>query len=226
MRKRVRLTASIMLVLLLLCACAAPVKAEPQDLSAFLVKEGTALTCEMDKLAETKEYVALMAASGNLGEIIDKAAAGDYTAPQNAYVVKLTVEGLLRAISAVGGEAKIPANVLDILKYKMNAAVFANLINATYGSEMVAATSVLTWGKSYIQPEGWVDNTLLLLEYPGEFSSMVSFTQSGEGVISASSVLVKNGDKDMRTMLTEYLGGSDIPFEQYDAAKVKELLAK
>ncbi len=226
MHKRVRLMALIVLILLLLSACGSPAKGQPQDLSAFLVKEGIALTCEMGKLAQTKEYVALMSASGNLEEIIGKAAAGDYAAPQNAYVVKFTEEGLLRAIKAVAGETEIPANVLDILKYKINASTFANLINAGYGSDMVAATSVLTWGKSYVQPEGWAENTILLLEYPGEFSSMVSFMQSGEGVISAYSVLVKNGEKDTRTMLTEYLGGADIPFEQYDAAKLKALLSK
>ena len=226
MHKRVRLMALIVLILLLMSACGSPAKGQPQDLSAFLVKEGIALTCEMGKLAQTKEYVALMSASGNLEEIIGKAATGDYTTPQNAYVVKLTAEGLLRAIKAVAGETEIPANVLDILKYKINASTFANVINAGYGSEMLAATSLLTWGKSYVQPEGWAENAILLLEYPGEFSSMVSFTQSGEGVISASSVLVKNGEKDMRTMLTEYLGGADIPFEQYDAAKLKELLGK
>lgn len=226
MRKRLRLTAFIVFVLLLLSACAAQIKTQPQDLSAFLVKEGTALTCEMGKLAQTKDYVALMSAPGTLEEIIGKAAAGDYTAPQNAYVIKLTDDGLKRAISAFAGKADVSADVLDILKYKINAAMFANLINATYGSEMVAATSLLTWGKSYVQPEGWAENIVLLLEYPGEFSSIVSFMQSGEGVISASSVFVKNGEKDMRTLLTEYLGGIDIPFEQYDAAKLKELLGK
>ncbi len=216
----------MIVTLLLVSACATPAQGKPQDLTGFLVKEGIALTGEMDKLAETKEYVALMSSAGTLGEVIDKAAAGDYTAPENAYVVKLTDEGLKKAIGAAAGETAVPENVLEILKYKVNAAMFANLINAAYGSEMVAATSVLTWGKSYIQPEGWADNTILVLEYPGEFSSMVSFTQSGEGVISATSVFMKNGETDIATMLTDYLGGTGIAFEQYDKAKVQELLGK
>ena len=223
MRKRMRLTALIVLALLLLSACAAPAQGQPQDLNVFLLKEGIALTGEMDKLAETKEYTALMSASGNIGELIDKAAAGEYTAPENAYVVKLTDEGLKQAVGAAAGEAAVPENVLEILKYKVNAAMFANLVNATYGSEMVTATSLLTWGKSYIQPEGWADNTILLLEYPGEFSSMVSFTQSGEGVISAASVFMKNGEKDIAAMLEDVLGGTGIAYEQYDAAKLQVL---
>jgi hypothetical protein len=226
MHKRVRLTALMVLAVLLLTACAAPAKGQPQDLNRFLAKEAVALTGEMDKLAETKEYVALMAASGNIGELIDKAAAGNYTAPENAYVVKLTEEGLKQAIGAFAGEADVPESVLDILKYKINVAVFANLINATYGSEMVAATSLLTWGKSYIQPEGWADNTILVLEYPGEFSSMVSFTQSGEGVISATSVFLKNGETGIAAMLEDVLGGTGITYEQFDAAKVQALLGE
>ncbi|MEL7603175.1 MAG: hypothetical protein AAGU77_08460 [Bacillota bacterium] len=226
MYKRMRLAALMIVTLLLVSACATPAQGKPQDLTGFLVKEGIALTGEMDKLAETKEYVALMSASGNIGELIDKAAAGDYTAPENAYVVKLTDGGLKKAIGAFAGEADVPENVLEILKYKVNAAMFANLINAAYGSEMVAATSLLTWGKSYIQPEGWAENTILVLEYLGELSSMVSFTQSGEGVISATSVFMKNGETDIATMLTDYLGGTGIAYEQYDAAKVQELLGK
>lgn len=226
MRNRMRLTALLIVALLFVSACAAPAKGQPLELDAFLMKEAVALTGEMDKLAETKEYVAIMGASGNIGELIDKAAAGEYAAPENVYVVKLTDEGLMKAAGALTGEADISANVLDILKYKLNAGVFANLINATYGAEMVAATSVLTWGKSYIQPEGWTQNTILVLEYPGEFSSMVSFTQSGEGVISATSVFLKNGEKDVSVMLTEYLSGTGITYAQYDKAKVQVLLGE
>lgn len=223
MRKSVRLTAFIVWALFLLTACAAPAK-EPADLNGFLVKEGVALTREMDELAQTKEYVALMSPSESLGKIIEEAAAMDYGAPQNAYVVKLTDEDLLGAISAFAGEADVPDHVLEILKYKINASVFANLINATYGSEMVAATSVLTWGKSYIEPEGWSDNMMLLLEYPGGFSSMVSFVQSGDGVISASSVFVKNGEKDIAALLTDYLGDTGITYEQYEAGQLQDML--
>ncbi len=226
MYKRMRLTALMIVTLLLVSACAAPVQGKPQELNGFLMKEAVALTIEMDKLAETKEYVALMSSAGKLGEVIDKAAAGDYTAPDNAYVVKLTDEGLKRAIGMIAGETAVPENVLEILKYKVNAAMFANIINAAYGAEMVAATSVLTWGKSYIQPEGWAENTILVLEYPGEFSSMVSFTQSGEGVISAASVFLKNGETDIAALLEDILGGTGIAFEQFDAEKVQVLLGE
>lgn len=224
MHNRMRLTALLIVTLLLVSACTAPAQGKPQDLNAFFMKEAVALTVEMDKLAETKEYVALMGASGNIGELIDKAAAGDYTAPENVYVVKLTDEGLKQAIGAAAGETAVPENVLEILKYKVNAVMFANLINATDGAEMVAATSVLTWGKSYIQPEGWGENTILVLAYPGEFSSMVSFTQSGEGVISATSVFLKNGEKGIAAMLEDILGDTGIAYEQFDKAKVQALL--
>jgi hypothetical protein len=225
MYKRMRLTALMIVTLLLVSACATPAQGKPQELNVFLMKEAVGLTGEMDKLAETKEYVALMGHPETLGDH-RQAAAGEYAAPENAYVVKLTEEGLKQAIGAVAGEAAVPESVLDIFKYKINAAVFANIVNATYGSEMVAATSILTWGKSYIQPEGWAGNTILLLEYPGEFSSMVSFTQSGEGVISATSVFLKNGEKDIAAMLTDALSGTGVAYEQYDAAKVQALLGE
>ena len=67
---------------------------------------------------------------------------------------------------------------------------------------------------------------MLLLEYASEFSSIVSFVQSGDGVISGSSVFVKNGDKDILTSLGEYLGMADIEYDHYSNSQLQDLLAK
>lgn len=223
MRKRIRLTAFIVWGLFLLTACAAPAK-EPADLNGFLVKEGVTLTRTMDALAQSKQYVSLMATSESLRPIIAEVAAADYGTPENAYLIPLTDDALLQAINAIVGDAQIPSDVLHVLKYKINASVFANILNGSYGSETVTAMSILTWGKSYIQPAGWSENTLLILEYSGSFSSMVSFVQSGEGIISASSIFVKNGEKDIRALLEEYLGDTGLTYEQYAAGQLQGLL--
>jgi len=199
---------------------------KPENLSRFLIAKGVAITCEMDELAESKEYIALMSASEGIGQVMEKMASQDYSIPENAYLIKLSNDILLRVISNISGEINVSDNILEKLKYKINGSVLANIINASYGSETIAAASMTTWGKSYIQPNGWSDNMVLLLEYPGEFSSIVSFAKSGDGVISSSSVFVKNGDKDILTLAGEYLGMEDIGYEHYSKSQLKDFLAK
>lgn len=215
----------LIIVSLMLVACNTHSKKQ-EDLNEFLITEGVALTCDMSELAESREYLALVSASESIEKVIDKVVSQDYSIPENVYLIKLSDDILLRAISPFPGAINISDNIMDKLKYKINGSVFANMINASYGSEMIAATAMITWGKSYIQPSGWSGNMILILEYPGEFSSIVSFVQSGDGVISGSSVFVKNGDKGILTWLDEYLGMADIEYENYSSSQLQDLLAE
>jgi hypothetical protein len=211
--------------LLVLAACSNH-SGKPVALNEFLFAQGVALTCGMDELAESKEYLTLLTSSESIGMILDKIASQDYSIPKNAYLIKLPDDIMLRAMSAFSGDINISDNIMEKLKYKINASMLANMINASYGSEMIAATAMTTWGKSYIQPNGWSNNRMLLLEYDSEFSSIVSFVQSGDGVISGSSVFVKKGDKDILTSLGEYLGMADIEYDQYSSSQIQGLLTK
>lgn len=223
MNKKLCLIALIVSSLLTMAACGDKSE-EPIELNEFLISEGIALTCDMDKLAESKEYIALMTPSESIGQITDKMSSQDYSMPEDVYLIKLPDDIILRAVSSFSGKIEISDNIIEKLKYKVNGSVFANLINTSYGSEMIAATSLTTWGKSYIQPNGWSDNMMILVQYPDEFSSIVSFVQSGDGVISASSVFVKNGDKDILAALSEFLGTTEIESDHYSSSQLKDLL--
>lgn len=225
MNKKLCLIALIVSSLFILVACGNDSE-KPVDLNEFLITEGVDLTCDMDELAESKEYLALMTASESIGQVIDKMAFQDYSIPENVYLIKMPDDIMIRAMNAFSGEINISNNIMEKLKYKINGSMFANMINASYGSEMIAATAMTTWGKSYIQPNGWSDNMILLLGYPGEFSSIVSFVRSGDGVVSGSSVFVKNGEKDILTSLGEYLGTTDIECDHYSSSRLQDLLTK
>ncbi len=208
----------------MLVACSNQSK-KPVDLNKFLINEGVALTCDMDELAGSEEYLALMSISDTIGEIIDKMASQDYSIPENVYLIKFPDDILLRVMRSFSEEVHIPNDVMEKLKHKINGSMFANIINASYGSEIIAATAMTAWGKSYIEPSGWSDNMLLLLEYPGEFSCITSFVQSGDGVISGSSVFCKkNGDKDILILLEEYLGMTDMEYDHYSKSQLQDLL--
>lgn len=223
MNKKLRLIALILSSLFMLVACSNQSK-KPVGLNEFLITEGVALTCDMNELAGSEEYLALMSVSETIGQIIDKMASQDYSIPENVYLIKFPDDILLRVMRSFSGEIHITNDVMEKLKYKINGSMFANIINASYGSEIIAATAMTTWGKSYIEPSGWSDNMVLLLEYPGEFSCITSFVQSGDGVISGSSAFVKNGDKDILTLLDKYLGMTDMEYDHYSKSQLQDLL--
>ncbi len=206
--------------LITLAACGNYSK-KSEDLNKFLIKEGVALTCNMDELAESEEYLALITPSENIGQIANKMASQEYSKPENAYLIKMP-DDILTRVQGFPKDLKISDNLMKMLRSKVNGSVFANMVNASYGSEVVAATAITSYGKSYIQPEGWSDDMILLLEYPGEFSSIVSFVQSGDGVISGSSIFVKNGDKDLLASIAEYLGVEDLKYDHYTGSQLKD----
>jgi len=210
--------------MLLLVCCSGGAK--PVGLDRFFISEGIALTRDMQDLAKSKEYVALMSPSESITQIMDTVASEDYGLPQNAYLITLSEDFLQRILRAYSGGKTIPGDVMEKLKQKFNGSVFASILNASHGSEIIAATSLITWGKSYIKPQGWSGNSILLLEYSGQFSSIVSFMQSGDGVISASSVFVQNNSQSVFTWFQSALSLSDNEYKRYTVDEIQELMAK
>ncbi len=226
MKKKLFLIALIMSSLFMSISCVNQTEKSIEP-DVFLIKEGIFLTCKMDELAESKEYISIMTPSAGIVKIAENMAFGDYSIPEDAYLIKLQDDITTGAIRALSGDLNISDNVMEIIQAKMiNGSVFANMINASYGSEMIAATAITTTGKSYIQPNGWSDNIIVLLKYSGEFSGIISFSRSGEGVITGASVFVKNGDVDILTLLGEYLGTTDIEYVHYSKDRLQDILVK
>lgn len=223
MERKKFLAALIILSLFVFTACSKGTE-KSVNIDDFLIKEGVSLTCAMDELAESEEYLTLMTSSEAISSITAQIGAQDYSIPENVYIIELPVEAIFQSISDFSDDLKISESVMQKLKSRVNGVVFANMINATYGSEIIAATSMMAWGKSYIQPEGWTESNMLILEYPGDFSSIVSFVESGDGVISGSSVFVKNGEYNIIETLGEYLSYADIKYEHYSASQLQDLL--
>ena len=69
-------------------------------------------------------------------------------------------------------------------------------------------------------PKDFKNNFALFVQYEGDYSAIVSFSEFGDGVISANMSFVKNGDKDnVFTRLYEIT--SAVGEEGIVAAKVK-----
>jgi hypothetical protein len=191
-------------------------------LNEFLITEGISLTCDMDELAQSSEYLDLMTTSESYRQIIDEITSQDYEKPETVYIMEFPHDVLLQMVNELD-KINISDDILEKLSHKINSSIFANMINASYGSEMLAATSMITWEKSYIQPDGWTNNTMVLLKYPGEFSSIVSFVQSGNDVITGSSIYIKNNDEDILKLIDNYM---NIEYDCYSGDQLQDLLFK
>lgn len=196
------------------------------DVNHFFITEGVELTCGMDELSESKEYVELISPSESIRQVINEMSSQDYSMPENVYIMNFSYELLMKVAPNFQRYTEIPPNILEKLNSKLNALMLANMINGAHSVEVVAGMSIINWGKSYVQPDGWLEDTILILDYPGEFSSIVSFVETGEGVISGQASFVKKGDTDIITLLNEYLGLKDDQYEHYSKDQLKEILVQ
>ncbi len=219
MKRDIRLILLGMCALLLLSSCS--LFGNKTDLHHFLLKKAIDLTCEMDGLAESEEYLALLGNSPLTSGIFEDMAAPDYDLPDSACVISIAEGALLKAMF---GPDSVSGPLAEKLKSRINGTVFANMINASYGAGVLAATSGVTWAQSYLQPQGWEDDVLLFLEYPGRFSSMVSFSKSGDGVVTALATFVKNGDQDLLEILGDWFDTGDLEYETYAKEDLETIL--
>ena len=228
MKKMKKTAVCMMACALLLGGCAKQPQAKPEDNAAdineFMIKEGVKLTCELDELAGSREYIKMMTASEAVNQIVARMAEGEYEQPDHVYVIQMPDDILLKTLEITEDQIDVSKPVADKLKNTINGSVFANMLNAGYGSDMIAAGAIMNWGESYIQPEGWNGNFVLIFEYGGEFSSVVSFNRTGDQVISASSLFIKNGEGQLFQAFRQYLGGSELEVEEFSKSRLEEML--
>jgi hypothetical protein len=222
------------LVLLSSTACS-KIEAKSVDKEHFFLKEAIHLTDEMDDLAESKEYLTLMTSSQSMIQIAEEIGAQNYETPSKIYLLELPKDILNQLSEANGLDKKslegMSDSVLEKVRSKVNGNIFALMINSSSSSENLALTSMLTWGKSYQQPKGWSNNTIALLLYDGDYSSMVSFVQSGDEIISASSSFIKNNDlieelkttKEEAKLFEQIFGIKGIKYKKYTEKDLKKL---
>ena len=122
----------------------------------------------------------------------------DFNKPTDIFYLYADKEQMIENIKALAGEDAEDINFeqLEKLNKRYNFSTLASLINASYGAENLAALTILTNSRGYIMPKDFKDDFALFVQYEGEYSSIVSFSKFGDGVISANMAFVKNGDKD------------------------------
>ena len=195
------------------------------DVNDFYVDEAIKLITESGKLAGDKDFISLYTTNDEMTEKVLALGTVDFNKPKDIYFLSADREQIIANIEALAKAEGVDFSemgdvwVEHILK-KFNFSTLASLINSSYGAENLAALTILTNSRGYIMPKDFKNNFALFVQYEGDYSAIVSFSEFGDGVISANMSFVKNGDKD-NVFMRMYEITSTVGEDGIKMAKVK-----
>jgi len=167
----------------------------------FYVDEAIKLITESGKLASDKDFISVYTTNDEMTEKVLALGAVDFNKPKDIYYLSADREQIIANIEALAKAEGVDIKDLgehwfEHIWRKLNFSTLASMINASYGAENLAALTILTNSRGYIMPKDFKNNFALFVQYEGDYSAIVSFSEFGDGVISANMSFVKNGDKD------------------------------
>ena len=206
-----KLTA-ILLAVLLLAGCSAGEKLEK---SAY--DHGLELVAMLDEMSENEEYIQIYTGASSIGEIIAGISAGDYSAPSNVYEITVSEENL-SAMAELSRIDTASEQLQNFVKQRTLAALITQ-VNAMAGAETLAATSVCTAGKTFVNEE--LDSAMFYLYvYEDTPPIAVTFVPGDDSTVSAtanfilyeeftcgSSAEIKEFFSELAPEVTQIVGG-------------------
>ena len=195
------------------------------DVNDFYVDEAIKLITESGKLAGDKDFISLYTTNDEMTEKVLALGTVEFNKPKDIYYLSADREQIIANLEALAKTEGVDFSemgdvwVEHILK-KFNFSTLASLINSSYGAENLATLTILTNSRGYIMPKDFKNNFALFVQYEGDYSAIVSFSEFGDGVISANMSFVKNGDKD-NVFMRMYEITSTVGEDGIKMAKVK-----
>lgn len=147
-----------------------------------LYEHGLSVISLMEEAASTEEYVGAYTGNPEIMEIIQNVGGGDYTTPKAVYSISVSDEVLL---SMLGLEN--PNGISAELKDNLLNRSFGSLItqiNGYAGVNNLAASSVLTLGKSFVDST-LTEDVIYIYTFENSFPVAVTFSVGENGAVSA-----------------------------------------
>ncbi len=163
---------------LLLASCSTPAADEKS-----LYEHGLDIVSMLNEIVESDDYVSVYSASEDILSIVKSTAEGDHTAPNAVYQLTIPEESLL-ALSEVEAMPNLSDELRAFLNGRVQASVI-NIANSRNGANTLAATSICTVGKTFVNSE-ITENTIYLYTYENASPVAVSFTVGEDSTVSAS----------------------------------------
>lgn len=182
-----------------------------------LYDHGLELVSMLDEMSENEEYLQIYTGASSIGEIVSGISAGDYSAPSNVYEITVSEENL-SAMAELSRIDSASEQLQNFVKQRMLAALITQ-VNAMAGAETLAATSVCTAGKTFVNEE--LDSAMFYLYvYEDTPPIAVTFVPGDDSTVSAtanfilydeftcgSSAEIKEFFSELAPEVTQIVGG-------------------
>jgi hypothetical protein len=198
--KKILILAFAVMILSALCSCN-----NTQNDISYLDK-AQALVGDSVTLAKNQEFVNLYTVSGEMYDTAKAFSKIDAVSPKAVYKLTVDKQKLQKEFDQSGKKDKF-STLYSLNKFPLIS--FATSYNASFSSNTVSTCAIFTQQKGYIKPADFDKDFALYLEYDGEYSAFVSFSENGQGVIQADMTFIKqnqNGIEGFKSFIADILG--------------------
>ena len=199
-RKGVALVTLVMTIVL--CACGG--KTSESNMSGkSLYEQGLGVISLMAEAAGSEEYVGAYTGSPEIMEMIQGIAEGDYVSPKAVYSLSVNDEVLL-AMLGLENSVGISAELKDTLSNRALSSLITQ-INGYAGVNSLAASSVLTFGKTFVDGS-LTEDVIYIYTYESALPVAVTFSTGENGAVSAGGNFI---------MYEEFACGSVVEIQEF-----------
>ncbi len=173
----------VLFLLFLLTAC--------EKTEASLYDRGLETVALMAEAIRSEAYLDLLSAAEPLREIIDDAAAGDYSTPKEVYSLSFR-EDALQAFSGIPELTAVPQTLAEVVSHRLISTIIPQ-VNAAGGAETLAASTICTIGKTFVSEE-LKEDMIYIYTFGSGCPVAVTFTGGEDHTVSASACVILNED--------------------------------
>lgn len=152
-----------------------------------LYVQGLEVVQLMSEMTQTEEYVDIHTGDSQIKTIIQNISAGDYSTPKAVYSISIA-DNNLAAMAELGNLNNTSEELKDFLMKRVLGSLMTQ-INGMSGVEKLAASSVCTVGKTFVN-ENATEDVIYLYSYENAIPVAVTFTVGEDQAVSASGVFV------------------------------------
>jgi len=181
------ITVTILIVLSLFAiGCSDSIKKEKKVQSLY--EKGLEITAQLDRLAESEEYIKMFSLDPEIRVIAKEIGSIDYSTPKAVYEISGIDTAYMKLLSSQA-DIKLSQEIKDIVKNKFVASIaLASMLSSQNGTNYLAVTTIITINDSFIYSGLKKQKTYLFL-YEGDYASIITFMPvQNDIVISYASI--------------------------------------
>ena len=148
--------------------------------------DGQDVVSVMVEATRLEEYVQAYTGNAEITEIVQSIGTGDYTTLKAVYCIKVSDETLI-GLAEVGNMDGASENLRDTIKDRVFGSLMTQ-INGMGGVNNLAASSVCTMGKTFVNEEV-TENQIYLYTYENGKPVAVTFVVGEDGSVSANGTI-------------------------------------